>query len=369
MAQRDDAIVDGWQEVLAPLAELVDLEATARLHGAMKRQRGVPSAQALLRLAMAWGPGGLSLRRASAWADIAQVAELSDGALMRRLRKAAPWLEALVQAVLASRISLPGGLDQGRLIRVMDGSTFAVVGASRPCWRIHASFDLAAGRFDGLKLTGAQEGEHLDQLAVIPGEIRIGDRGFARAEGLRHMIAGDGDYLIRMGSRSLKLEDADGKALDLMDIFAAAELHGDWDGDVMVVHGRKGRKRWPPLTVRLIVKPLPPAAADAARKRLKRAGQREGFKPSPLAWAAAGYIMLVTSLERSEADADTLFGLYRLRWQIELAFKRLKSLVGARCVPAKDPDLARTWLYAHLLLALLVEDHSADLGESFPSGE
>ena len=48
--------------------------------------------------------------------------------------------------------------------------------------------------------------------------------------------------------------------------------------------------------------------------------------------------------------------LYRLRWQVELAFKRLKSLLGFGTVPAKDPDLARTYIFAKLLIAVLVED-------------
>jgi IS4 transposase len=45
-----------------------------------------------------------------------------------------------------------------------------------------------------------------------------------------------------------------------------------------------------------------------------------------------------------------------MRWQIELAFKRLKSLLNIDRLPAKNPHLARAWLNAHLLLALLIDD-------------
>jgi len=343
---------DGWREVIAPLAGLVDLDDTARTSGALVRRRGVPNAGALLRLAFAWGPGGLSLRQAAAWAGMSAVADLCDSALLRRLRKAGGWLETLLQAVLESRAAaVRAPALQGRLIRLVDGSTFGVVGSDK------------MGR---MTLTSADEGEGLARIPVTAGELRIADRGFARPDGLRHMVDHGADLLIRMGSRSLKLEDGEATGLDLMEALAVAERDGVYDDDVFVRHGRKGRKTWPPLPMRLVIVPLPPEAAKAARQRLQRAGQRERYTPSPLAVAAAGHVMLITSLGRDMADADTLLALYRLRWQVELAFKRIKSLLGMRTVPTKDPDLARTWLCANLLVALLAEDFGADLGDSPP---
>lgn len=358
---------DGWREVIAPLSSLVDLDETARSHGALLRRRAIKNAEALLRLAVAWGPGKLSLRQAAVWAGISGIAELCDSALLRRLRKSADWLETLVQAVLRARAPVAESLrNQGRLIRLMDGSTVGVVGSDKPGWRLHAGFDLPTGRMGQLMLTPAADGEGLERIAVTPGELRIADRGFARPDGLRHTVDHGGDFLVRMGSRSLKLEDGDGKPLDLLAVLAVAEKNGRYDGDVFVRHGRKSRKKWPPLPVRLVVQPLPPEAAEAARKRLSRAGQRERYDPSPLAIAAAGHVMLVTSIDRTQADADDLLALYRLRWQVELAFKRIKSLLGMRSVPVKDPDLARTWLCANLLVALLAEDFGAELGDSSP---
>lgn len=358
---------DGWREVIAPLAGLVDLDATARTSGALVRRREIRSGEALLRLAVAWGAGDLSFRQAAAWAGVSGIADLCDSALLRRLRNGADWLESLVQAVLRARAPAAQALvDGGRLIRLVDGSTFGVVGSDKPGWRLHAGFDLPTGQMGRVTLTPITEGEGLQRIAVTAGELRIADRGFARPEGLRYMIDHGGDFLIRMGSRSLKLEDADNAPLDLMGVFAAAEKDGLYDRNVFVLHGRKGRKTWPPLRVRLIVKPLPPQSVEAARERLQRAGQRERYDPSPLAVAAAGHVMLVTSIGQDEINAADLLALYRLRWQVELAFKRIKSLLGMRIVPTKDPDLARTWLCSNLLVALLAEGFGAEIAESFP---
>ena len=61
--------------------------------------------------------------------------------------------------------------------------------------------------------------------------------------------------------------------------------------------------------------------------------------------------------------ADIL-ALYRLRWRIELAFKRLKSLVGLRGPPGIDARSARPCVLAHLLMILLLEPLVDELEDS-----
>lgn len=359
---------DGWQEVIAPLRGLVDLDASARACGALVRRREIRSGEELLRLIMAWGPGGLSLRQAAAWAGASGIADLCDSALLLRIRQAADWLETLVSTVLEARAPMAARLaSQGRLLRLVDGSTLSVAGASRPGWRLHAGFDLPSGQMGQMLVTPAQQGENLALVPVTKGELRIADRGFAKPDGLKFMLDHEGDFLVRLGSRSLRLSDGDGAVLDLPAILAQAAAQGGYDGDVRVLHGRKGPQAWTPLAARLVIKPLPPEKAEAARKRVARAGQREGYEPSQATVTAASFVMLLTSLDRRQMpDADDIFALYRLRWQVELAFKRLKSLEGLRSVPLKREDSTRAWIAAHLLLFLITEDFGADFGDSPP---
>ena len=44
-----------------------------------------------------------------------------------------------------------------------------------------------------------------------------------------------------------------------------------------------------------------------------------------------------------------------MRWQIELVFKRLKSLAQLGHVPKHDDRSSRAWLYGKLLVALLAQ--------------
>ena len=103
-----------------------------------------------------------------------------------------------------------------------------------------------------------------------------------------------------------------------------------------------------------------------SQKRARRASQRGGHDLQPQTLRAADYLMLVTSLDPQEYPADRIAALYRLRWQVEIAFKRLKSLLDFSRLPARDPSLARTWLLAKLLMALLLENLDQDFLDSPP---
>jgi hypothetical protein len=55
-----------------------------------------------------------------------------------------------------------------------------------------------------------------------------------------------------------------------------------------------------------------------------------------------------------------------LLWDIELAFKRLKSLLNLDRLPARTEKGARSWIYAHLILAIATDEFSQDVLESSP---
>lgn len=123
------------------------------------------------------------------------------------------------------------------------------------------------------------------------------------------------------------------------------------------------------VPVRLVVQRL---AADAAERNTRRAGRksrRQGKTLHDNTRRAAGFVLLVTSLDAARCPAADVLALYRLRWQIELVFKRLKSILGLDRLPADDPDLARAWIYAKLIAALLLEDIAGQVLDSPPCGD
>jgi len=117
------------------------------------------------------------------------------------------------------------------------------------------------------------------------------------------------------------------------------------------------------LPLRLIVQCKAPEATGLA---LRRAAIKKGKKLDPRSLIAAEFLILGTSLPKKGYTAKHILAVYRLRWQIELAFKRLKSLLHINRLPAWTERTSRSWLYAHLILALLCDDLSQDFLESSP---
>jgi IS4 transposase len=114
----------------------------------------------------------------------------------------------------------------------------------------------------------------------------------------------------------------------------------------------------------LILARKPEDATLRQQQKVQRRASRKGCKTHPHTLRTAGFMMLVTSLPEARASAEQVVALYRMRWQIELAFKRLKSLSRFDELRAEEPKLARAWLLAHLIAAVLIE---TSLGEDLDS--
>jgi hypothetical protein len=109
---------------------------------------------------------------------------------------------------------------------------------------------------------------------------------------------------------------------------------------------------------------------DEAEKAIKKAIRECGKKQRKINWETIElhrYIILVTSIS-AEATANQILELYRLRWQIEIAFKRLKSILGLGHLPKEDEKSARAWLHGKLFVALLAQA-IVDEGRFFPPGD
>jgi hypothetical protein len=116
-----------------------------------------------------------------------------------------------------------------------------------------------------------------------------------------------------------------------------------------------GRKSGPALKLRLVAVKKPPEAAEAAKRTARRNAQKGGHSISQETLTAAEWVILITSLDTDSFPTSDVLDLYRLRWRVELAFKRLKSLIGLKGPPGTHQNSARPYVLAHLLLILLLE--------------
>jgi hypothetical protein len=360
-------ILDHWPEVRARFPADFDVEATARSRGAFTRAREIENAETLLRLALAYGGLGMSLRETCAWAEAGGIASLADTSLLGRLCKVGPWLGDVLAALIGEQTKVPAGRWAGYHLRALDGTSICQPGADRTTWRLHVGYDLATGQVDQIELTDVHGAENLQRLTYQPGDIALSDRCYARPRDLRPVMDAGADFIVRTGWNSLRLLQPNG---ELFDLFAALAAQAEQEGEVQVrIHeGTTEASPLQPLILRLVIRRKDPEQAEAEQKRMLKDAKKRSKQPDPRSLEAAKYIILLTSLPANAFPPADILTLYRFRWQIELAFKRFKSLAGLDTLPAKKPELARAWIYARLIVAIIAEQIAGQVPDSSPSG-
>lgn len=198
----------------------------------------------------------------------------------------------------------------------------------------------------------------------------IGDRFYAKPPSLQHVLRSGADFLVRVGWNSMRMVTADGARLDLTSIYPSMAPGETSEVPVFVTgrnkrQGRKPRRLFP---ARLIIfRPHEEAGARAIRVAKRQHSKKQsGMTLQPMTLASARFLMVLTSLPADQAAATEALAAYRLRWQVELAFKRLKSGLGIDRLVAREPAMARSWLFSHLILALLIEDGASEILDSPP---
>jgi hypothetical protein len=346
------AVEQDWQLIRSLLPS--DLEVSARETGALRRRRGVASADVLLRLAMAYAYCGLSLRAVAAWAARVGLAQLCDVALLNRLRNAAPWFGRLLTQKLAERGALPSVTERPLRLRLVDATSLSRSGSHGTDFRLHLGFDLAAMCIDHAELTSASGGETLTRHPLAPGEVVIGDRGYAHRPGIVAVARAGAEVLVRLNWHNVPLEHPDGQPFDVLGAVRSLQVGevGEWrvrtapdpKGGLEAVEGRVTAVR------------KSEAAAEQARRKRRADARRQGRTPDARSLEAAAYVFLFTTLSAERLSAPEVLALYRFRWQVELVFKRLKGIVALDELAARDPDLCRSFVLVKLLAMLILED-------------
>jgi len=334
---------DDWRRLLDMLP--VDPDAVAMQCKAIVRRRVIRCGQVLLRLILIYVLCGLSLRDTVSWAARALSVVLTDEALGHRFAKATPFVQQLATKMLATRLHEPAA--SGVALRLLDATVLTEPGSTGTDWRVHVTYDPARAEVVGVEVTDAHGGEHLRRAATTPGDLVIADMGLGHASDVREGNERQVRVLLRSHLESLAVDDLQHRRTtpeQLLDAADAAPL----DRDVLLPE--RGHEAVP---ARLLLVPLPPEQAGRARQRLRKA--KKGHTPSALTLRHAGYFCCITTLTREEASTEAVFAWYRIRWQVELLFKRYKSLLHLDHLTKAKPALVTLQIWARLLVAILVE--------------
>ncbi len=97
----------------------------------------------------------------------------------------------------------PSVSDGPTRVRIIDGTNIQEPGSKGSSWRMHYSIGLPSLHCDEVKITGPQTGESFCLFSVEPGDLLIGDRGYARKKGVHHVVSQGGGVLVRISLTSM----------------------------------------------------------------------------------------------------------------------------------------------------------------------
>lgn len=325
----------------------MDLEESARATNALMRCRNVPDAAALMRMALAYAVSDLSLKDVAAWASAMNLAEITGPGLFYRLREAEGWLARVLAQTLQQQV---GQRPVGWRLRVVDATVINGPGATGTDWRAHVLIDPSTGGFRAVELTDDRGGEGLARHPVEADEVVLGDRAYATARGVHAVHSAGAHVVVRLNPHTLRVCDQNRQRISLLSKEEEVPTVGAIEYDILIPippkKTSKSHKTWDSAKAIAWV----PARAIAARTRHN------------------DVIWILTTLDASQLPAVAAMQLYRLRWQIELLFKRLKSLLHLDTLPSRRGATAKSWMLARFLAAALAHRLVQPSGPLSPYG-
>jgi len=207
-------------------------------------------------------------------------------------------------------------------------------------------FEVTSGALCGLELDRQSENDlNLSRRAgdVPRGALYLADLGFWCLARLRRFSEAGIHWVSRIPSSATLCVNGEFEKLAL---FLEKQTADRVDGNVLL-----GAEQLPS---RLVAVRCPPEVAAEKKRRLRRKMKKKGKQPSAQQLIFCAWLVLATNLPAEQFTVEELWTLYRVRWQIELVFKRWKSVLQLDSSNARSDGRRRLIeLYAKLLGALV----------------
>ena len=317
---------------------------------AFQREGEIKNAVELLMLNLLHMTAGGSFQGTSSMVRLTAEKSLTKNAVYERIVKSSNWLKWLGQGVCERSgfmIEKPSWLGDKR-VQLVDASDVSLKGSKKSDWRLHHVFDLFGYSSTKCDITTTKEGEKLSRYDCFSeNDIVMGDRIYCTIQGIEHLKKSGSNFILRFKSKAFTLYDENGEIIELLPkIRHLGELESTSVNCFYKVNGKL-------CPVRICAMKKEEKAAEQAKSKTKEKARRQQKKQATVETLELNeYIILATSLDYGDAK---IFELYRARWQIELVFRRLKSIFGFAEVPSKNENSVKAWFYGVLFLAALCE--------------
>lgn len=246
--------------------------------------------------------------------------------------------------------TLATGASTKRL-RIVDGTIVKEPGKTGSQWRILYSLQLPSLSCDFFEIsatTGKGTGESFRRVPIGPQELVLGDAGYWSTAGIEFVHRRGADVLVRVNPHTFLAYGPRGHRVRLLSRLQTVRQPGEIGEWKVVLRGENAS-----IEGRVCALRKSEHAIQQAHRRLQRKASKKQITMQPDALEYAEYVIVFTTLQAE--SADEVLECYRLRWQIELVFKRMKTLAQLGHLPKHDDRSARAWLYGKLLVALLTQ--------------
>ncbi len=294
--------------------------------GAIQRKRVISSPDDLMMLSLFHLINGCSLVEISTIAGLTKIGNISDVAFMKRFEHCEGWFKWIISQLVSDGLisyQKPKSLKKYNVIGV-DATTVSEKGRSSRLFRLHLAIDIFKMETLQHLISARDVGETLTNFTIHSNDLVIADRGYCSKIGINHCLSEGGNFILRYRRRSFNLYNGAGDKVELLDHLRSLECN-----DVLELRlfMRNSDGTTTPVRICGLRKSLD--AITKSRKRLRRQASREGRKLTEQRKDFNDYIVLISNL-RGEVNTTDILDIYRFRWQVELYFKRLKSIMAIR---------------------------------------
>ena len=336
-----------FRQVLELLPE--GWETKAKELGALQRARAIKTPEDLLKLILLYLTEGKSMAGTSAVINLSDETAMSKIAVYKRIQNSGDWLQWLCTNICrrAGLLTEKPLWLKDRNVLLTDGSKDVKTGKEKQSFMLHYTMDMFTFVAREFLITEEKTGEKLTNFKSFEkNDIVIADRMYGTLASLFHLKKYEADYILRLRGGAFNIYNAKWRVIDIAKQFSRL-MPSQYDELTGWLH-QKGEI----IPVRICALRKSKIDESKGLRRLKK--ESSGILLSESRKEYNKYIIVITSLGK-EVTVKQVLDLYRARWQVELAFKRLKSLFGYNEMPARKPENIKTWFYGKLLLATLCE--------------
>jgi hypothetical protein len=347
------------QSIARLIRELpLDYEADCFKEKAMERTRGIASPADLMMLVMFHLHSGCSLIDISQIAKISGLGNVSDVAFMKRFAKCGEWFKAINKKLISNKPDLCDEIIQyekpnwmqGKDVLGLDASDVSEKGCSGRIYRLHFALNIFDMQSYEQSITTTKTGESLTNFELSKDCIVIADRIYSSIKGIEHCVDKGANYILRLRKNSFTPCDENGNKINLLDHFNQLSDDECLDINAYVINASKVK-----IPIRICARRKTADAIEQSYKKLRRKESKKQITISDGAKIFNEYIVVVTNVESTAASSKEILDAYRFRWQVEIYFKRLKSILNFGELPKRNATSSLAWLNGKLMIALLIE--------------